>query len=377
MLYDDVKRLGVERTVTYYENDIVKILEEYPETPELANEVRKIREYSIKNNGYLLDKLVKNCSRLGIDVYIASTRDDAVKYIMDVVGVSKTIVKSKSMVSEELDLRRKLVNSGNYVWETDLGEFILQLADDYPMHIVTPSIHYSKERVAKLFTRYFKREFKPENVEEMVKYVSDFLRKKYFEAEYGIIGSNSVSVEEPASLLIHNEGNISMTYSTPDNLIILTDILKLTPKVKDSIKIALVTSRYAGYRIAGYYDVIYYKALLNRGKNLHLVILDGGRSKLIADKDFWEAGLCIKCGACMYACTVFQLVGGAFGGPFYPSGIGAIITSFTFGLDKNVPSIYNCLLDGRCRVACPINIDIPSMILKLRNRIVDYTRRSM
>ncbi len=366
ILDDKVKRLGIERTVNHYEEDIVKILGEYPETLELAKEVRKIREEALDKNAYLVDRLESKCKKVGIDFYYAKSPSDVLRYIGDLIGGGKTVVKSKSMVSEEVGLRKYLEDLGTEVWETDLGEFILQLADDTPMHIVTPSIHYSKERVAEIFSRKFGKRFDPNDVEGMVRFFSSFMRRKYFESDFGIIGSNSLGVEEPASLLIHNEGNITLTYNTPDKIVVLTDIFKLVPSVKDSIKIALVTSRYAGYRIAGYYDVIFYKSLVERGKDVHLVLLDGGRKKILEEREFTEAALCIKCGACMYKCTVYQLIGGVFGGPAYPSGIGTIIASFLHGVENLVPSLYTCLLDGRCVEACPIDIDIPSMIVKLR-----------
>ncbi len=366
ILDDKVKRLGIERTVNHYEEDIVKILGEYPETLELAKEVRKIREEALDKNAYLLDRLESKCKKVGIDFYYAKSSRDVLRYIGDLIGNGKTVVKSKSMVSEEVGLRKYLEDLGSEVWETDLGEFILQLADDTPMHIVTPSIHYSKERVAEVFSRRFDKTFDPNDVEGMVRFFSSFMRRKYFESDFGIIGSNSLGVEEPASLLIHNEGNITLTYNTPDKIVVLTDVFKLVPSVKDSIKIALVTSRYAGYRIAGYYDVIYYKSLVERGKGVHLILLDGGRKKILEERDFSEAALCIKCGACMYKCTIYQLIGGVFGGPAYPSGIGTIIASFIYGVDDLVPSLYTCLLDGRCVEACPLDIDIPSMIVKLR-----------
>jgi len=370
VLEDEVSRLGIKRTVDHYEEDIVKILEEYPETLELAKEVRRIREEALSRNAFLLDKLESKCKSLGVNFFYAEGPHDVLKYISDLVGKGKTIVKSKSMVSEEVGLRKYLEKIGSEVWETDLGEFILQLADDTPMHIVTPSIHYSKERVAEVFSKRLGESFDPTDVEGMVRFFSNFMRRKYFESEFGVIGSNSLGVEEPASLLIHNEGNITLTYNTPNGIIILTDLFKLVPSIKDSIKIALVTSRYAGYRIAGYYDVIYYRSLVERGKDLHVVVLDGGREKMLRDKEFFEAALCIKCGACMYKCTVFQLVGGVFGGPAYPSGIGTVITSFLYGVENLAPSLYTCLLDGRCVEACPINIDIPSMIIRLRSRYV-------
>ncbi len=366
IIRDESSREGIERTVDNYERDFKDIISEYPETRDLAKEVKEIRRRSIKRNEELKRVLISRCRDLGVKIYIAKDHNEVYGYVSELIGDTKLIVKSKSMVSEEIDLRDYLVGRGLEVWETDLGEFIIQLARDIPMHIVTPAIHYKKERVAELLSGFFKKKFKGSDVEEMVRMVSKFLRDKYFDADLGIIGSNFISVEEPASILIHNEGNITMTWNTPKKLLILSDIFKLTPTIDEAIKNALVTSRYAGYRIAGYYDILLYEALVNRGLELHLILYDGGRSKIIKDDEFWTAASCIKCGACMYVCSAYQIVGGRFGGKGYPGGIGTIINSFTHGLEYSLPSLYTCMFDKRCREICPVEIDIPSMIHRLR-----------
>ena len=369
-IVDEEFRTGVERAVEAYEKGIYKLLSEHPESYRYAEEVRRIKEEALRNIDSLVKRLEKRCGERGINFFYAETREAARRYIADVVGSGKTIVKSKSMVTEEMDLRAVLEENGNEVWETDLGEFIVQLAGDEPMHIVTPSIHYSRHRVAKLLKERFGVEFDPDNVEGMVRYATGLLREKYFKADVGIVGANALSVEEPAVVLVHNEGNIRMVLNTPKTLIVVADIAKLVPTMEDAIKVGLTASRFSKYLVTGYYDIFTFaKSDADYGpRDIHLVLVDGGRSRLINDSEAWEAALCIKCGACMYVCTSYQIVGGRFGGKAYPSGIGAIVSSFTFGLDESLPALYTCLLDGRCYEICPMDIDIPGIIRRLRAR---------
>jgi len=369
-ILDEEFRTGVERAVDTYEKGIYKLLEENPDSFKYAEEVRRVKEEALRNIDKLINRLEDRCRERGIHYFYASTREEARDYIRRVVGRGKVVVKSKSMVTEEMDLRDALEADENEVWETDLGEFIVQIAGDEPMHIVTPSIHYSRHRVAKLIKEKFGVEYDPDDVEGMVRFITGLLREKYFKADVGIVGANAISVEEPAVVLVHNEGNIRMVLNTPKKLIVVADITKLLPDIDSAVKTGLTASRFSKYLVTGYYDIFMFgKSSLEYGPDeIHLVLVDGGRRDLINDPEAWEASLCIKCGACMYVCTAYQVVGGRFGGKAYPSGIGAIVSSFTFGLEESLPALYTCLLDGRCFEICPMDIDIPGIIRLLRAR---------
>jgi len=371
VIKDEVFRRGVDRATFSYEKGIYELLNRYPKSRTYAEEVRKIKEEAIENIENLIEECVKNFKAKGVKVYLASDAEEARRIIGEIVGSGKIIVKGKSMVSEEIDLREYLEKMGNEVWETDLGEFLVQLGHDRPMHIVTPSIHYPREKVAKILEELFGREFDPNNVEAMVRAVSDFLRKKYFEADVGILGANAVAAKDAAIVLIHNEGNLRFIENLPMKLIILTEITKIVPTLEDAIKVTYVTSRFAKYKVAGYYEVL--AGLKSPGrigpKEVYLILLDNGRRKMINDPDFREASYCLKCGACMYMCPVFQIVAGKFSGKTYMAGIGAILTYFMVGEETAAPAIYTCLLDGRCREICPMQIDVPEMIRKLRVRL--------
>lgn len=370
-------RTGTTRATESYEHKMFKLLEKYPETLELAKEVRKIKEESINNIDELIRKTIESFRKHGANVYIAKDSDEAREIIGEIIGTGKIIVKGKSITSEEIGLREYLIEKGNEVWETDLGEFIIQLMHDRPMHIVTPSLHVPREKVAGVFEKTFKGKFDPQDVQSLVRAASDFLREKYYKAHFGIIGANVIAAEEGAAVIIHNEGNIRFVANLPDELIILAGIEKIVPDLEKAMKTAIVISRYAGYKVAGYYEIIggARKILVgkeeihSKPKRIHLILLDNGRKRMISDPDLREASYCLRCGACMYSCTVFKIIAGKFGGPTYMSGIGAIWTYIINGAVQSAPAIYTCLLDGRCRERCPLKIDIPRMIKVIRTRL--------
>jgi len=371
-------RTGTTRAIESYEHKMFKLLNEYPETPELAKEVRKIKEESIENIDELVRKTVESFRRQGADVYIAKDADEACRIIGEIIGTGKIIVKGKSIVSEEIRLREYLIEKGNEVWETDLGEFIIQLLHDRPMHVVTPSLHVPREKVAEIFEKTFKKKFDPQDVPALVRAASDFLRDKYYNAHFGIIGANVIAAEEGAAILIHNEGNIRFVANLPDELIILAGIEKIVPDLEKAMKTAIVISRYASYKVAGYYEIIggarnipinETEKVYSKPKKIHLILLDNRRKKMMSDPELREASYCLRCGACMYSCTVFRIIAGKFGGPTYMSGIGAIWTYIIDGAMQAAPAIYTCLLDGRCRERCPLGIDIPRMIKVIRKRL--------
>ncbi len=373
-------RTGTTRATESYEHKMKKLLVEYPETPELAKEVRKIKEEAVENIDELINKTMESFKRHGADVYYAKNAEEAREIIGKIIGTGKIVVKGKSITSEEIRLREYLIEKGNEVWETDLGEFIIQLLHDRPMHVVTPSLHVPREKVAEIFEKTFKRKFDPQDVPALVRAASEFLRDKYYNAHFGIIGANVIAAEEGAAILIHNEGNIRFVANIPDELIILAGIEKIVPDLEKAIKTAIVISRYASYKLAGYYEIIGGARYIqdNNGekayskpRKIHLVLLDNGRKKMMNDPELREASYCLRCGACMYSCTVFKIIAGKFGGPTYMSGIGAIWTYVINGSLQAAPAIYTCLLDGRCRERCPLNIDIPRMIRVIRKRLAE------
>jgi len=378
---DDTLQRGLKRTVDSYRKGVKKTLIRYPETRDIAKEVRKIKEESIKRNKELLNLAKEKLEENGFKVILAKTKDEALNKIYKIVDGAKLIIKSKSMVTEEIGLREFLESKGIEVWETDLGELLIQLAKSRPMHIVTPSLHIPREKAAELLGKLIGKEIDKDDIPAMVKVARKFLREKYFKADVGITGANIVAAKDGAIVIIENEGNARLTMGLPPKHIIVTGIEKIVPTLTDAVKTALVTWRNAKYPVTSYLNVVSgpnnkqifienFRPVIGPRES-YVIFIDNGRSRMMGDPLFREASYCLRCGACIYECTAFNLVAGYFGGRTYMSGIGTIWTAFTEGIDNAAPAAYTCLLDGRCKIVCPINIDIPKMILHLRKRIAD------
>lgn len=371
---------AMNRAVKSYRENVASAMEKYPHTYELAEEVRKIKEFSMQNNQQLVTQAMEAIEKNKGKAYYAKDREDALKFVKEIIGAGKVIVKGKSMLGEELQLRHGLEEAGHEVWETDLGEFILQLKNDRPMHILSPAIHVPREQVAEIFSEFFKKEVPPDIAEE-VAVVREFLREKYFTADVGISGANVVAADTGQVVIIENEGNVRLCTGAPPVHIVLVGIEKLVPTFLDAMKVSEVTWRFANYSAPSYLNVISgpsktgdIEKVTTYGahgpKEFHVIFVDNGRSELLADEHFSQASHCLRCGGCMYECPVFQVTAGHYGRT-YLSGIGSIWTSFVDGgVDMAAPMLYTCLRCGRCVERCPMKIDVPSMIGLLRSKVV-------
>ncbi len=371
---------AITRAVKAYRDTVETTMERHPHTPELAEEVRKIKEYSMKNNKQLLEKAMQSIEKNMGKAFYAKDKEEALRITNEIVGTGKTIVKGKSMLGEELQLRHSLEESGNEVWETDLGEFILQLKNDRPMHILSPAIHVPREQVAEIFTEFFKKEIPPDIAQE-VAVVRDFLREKYFTADVGISGANVVAADTGQIVIIENEGNVRLCTGAPPIHIALVGIEKLVPSFLDSMKVAEVTWRYAQYASPSYVNIISgpsktgdIEKVTTYGahgpKEFYVIFVDNGRTEMLNDPTCCRALDCLRCGGCMYECPVFQVTAGHYGRT-YLSGIGSVWTSFVEGgVEEAAPMLYTCLRCGRCVERCPMKIDVPSMVGELRSKLV-------
>jgi len=368
------------RAVKSYRENTDTAMKNYPHTPELAEEVRGIKEYSMKNNKTLMEQAIQAIEKNHGRAFFAEDREAALRIANEIIGTGKVIVKGKSMLGEELQLREGLEEAGNEVWETDLGEFILQLKNDRPMHILSPAIHVPREQVAEIFSEFFKKEVPPDIAEE-VGVVREFLREKYFTADVGISGANVVAADTGQLVIIENEGNVRLCTGAPPVHIAFVGIEKLVPTFLDSMKTAEVTWRYANYGAPSYVNIISgpsktgdIEKVTTYGahgpKEFYVIFVDNGRSNMMEDENYKQASHCLRCGGCMYECPVFQVTAGHYGRT-YLSGIGSVWTAFVDGgVEMAAPMLYTCLRCGRCVERCPMAIDVPTMVGKLRSEVV-------
>ena len=307
--HNDRIRIALTRAIKMYRANINNALSKYPHTIKMAEEVREIKEKSINEMEKLTQQACEVIEENKGKAYIAKTADDALNIIGNLVGKDKLIVKGKSMTGEEIELREHLEELGNEVYETDLGEFIIQKLGSRPMHILAPAIHVPKEDVAQLFSKITGQELPPD-IGTLVATARKLLREKFFQADIGMSGANVVAADTGALFLIENEGNIRLATSAPPVYIALVGMEKLVPTFNEACKVAEVTWRYANYTIPQYVSVLSgpsatgdIEKVVTYGahgpKEFHVIFMDAGRTELAKHPILRQALYCLRCGGCL------------------------------------------------------------------------------
>ena len=344
----------------------------------LRNRIKKIKEDTINNLEYYLEMLEKSVQSTGGKVHRAKDGKEASEIITKIAidnGVNK-IVKGKSMVSEEINLNEVLIKKGIDVIETDLGEYIIQLAGETPSHIIVPAVHKTREDVSNLFVEKLGIE-KTDEVEKLTAAARKVLRREFCNADMGISGVNFAIAETGSIVIVENEGNGRLSTTMPKIHIALMGMEKVIPTLEDLALFLKILARSAtGQKMTSYVSIISGPRKEDESdgpEQFHLVIIDNGRSKILADKDMKESLYCIRCGACLNICPVFNNIGGHSYGWVYPGPIGSVITPLLVGLETSKMLPYASTLCGACYEVCPVRIQIPHLLLKLRNRILERT----
>lgn len=340
----------------------------------LRQEIGAMKDEVRENREVLLARFMENARASGAIVHLAKTGDDANNYIAELAkarGV-KLVAKSKSMASEEIHLNDALAKAGAKAVETDLGEWIIQLAGQRPSHMVMPAIHMFKEEVAELFGKVTGRD-EPAEIAHLVRVAREQLRQTYLDADMGITGANIAVAETGGIALVTNEGNARLTATLPKIHVALVGIEKLVPTLEDAAKVIRVLPKNAtGQFLTSY--VTWITGAVPCGdadKELHIVLLDNGRSALAESPHCRDALRCIRCGACANVCPVYQTVGGHVFGHIYIGAIGIILTAFFHGLDKAAEIVRACIGCRACVAICPSHIDLEGIILHLRSVVGD------
>ncbi len=377
--HDDRIRVALLRAIKSYRANANNALKKFPHTIKMAEEVREIKEKAIGEMEKLAQQACEAIEENKGKAYIAKTADDALNIIGKLVGSGKLIVKGKSMTGEEIELREHLEQMGNEVYETDLGEFIIQKLGSKPMHILAPAVHVPKEDVARLFSRLTGKEIPPD-IETLVATARTLLREKYFQADIGMSGANVVAADTGTLFHIENEGNIRLATSAPPVYIALVGMEKLVPTLGDAFKVAEVTWRYADYTIPSYVSLVSgpsktgdIEKVITYGAHgpaeFHVIFMDDGRTDLAKHPILRQALYCLRCGGCLYECPVFAVTAGHFGDKYF-AGIGAVWAAMiSRNIEKGASLAYTCLTCGRCKIRCPMKIDVPEMIIELRKLI--------
>ena len=343
----------------------------------LVKEIAAGKDYAMAHMDELYAEFKKNAEALGITVHLAKTAEEANEIIGEIALKAhvKQIVKSKSMTAEETHLNNHLEALGLEVTETDLGEWIIQLRHEGPTHMVMPAIHLSRYQVADLFSDVTGTK-QEGDIQKLVKVARRELRAKYVQADMGISGGNFAIAETGTIAICTNEGNGRLVTTLPRVHVALVGLDKLTPSIGDALRVIKVLPRNAtGQAITSYVSWITgpneCESAEGGRKEMHVVFLDNGRSKLAKDPVFSQVLRCVRCGACANVCPVYRLVGGHQYGHIYIGAIGLILTYFYHGREKAKNLVQNCINCGACKANCVGGIDLPRLIKEVHARIQD------
>jgi L-lactate dehydrogenase complex protein LldF len=342
----------------------------------LRERARVIKDETLAHLDHYLEAFADQATRAGAQVHWAHDAAAACALVLKLIRErdASRIVKSKSMATEEIHLNAALELEGLAPVETDLGEWIIQLAHETPSHIVVPAIHKSKQQIARLFSE--KLGIPPtDDVAVLTSTARRILRQRFAEAEIGISGVNFGVAETGTILILENEGNIRLTTSLPKTHIALMGIEKVIPGFADlDVFLKLLPRSGTGQRLTTYQSLITGRKRSHSDEGpeeVHIILMDNGRSRMLSHPVTRQSLACIRCGACLNACPVYQQVGGHAYGSVYPGPIGAVITPQLIGLGKTSQLPYASSLCGACREVCPVKIDIPQLLLHLRAEVVE------
>ena len=364
---------GIDSRLADMRNAAFALLEDGEELREKAH---KIKKDTLDRLDEYLEHLEKKIIQTGGKVHWAGTASQARK-IIEKLAIDKgvrTVVKGKSMVTEEIGLNEGMIAQGLEVVETDLGEFIIQLAEEPPSHLIGPAIHKTKEQIAELFSEKFGVKFM-EDPQEMTVFARNTLRQKFLDADMGITGVNFAVAETGTIVLFENEGNIRLTTTLPKIHVAVMGIEKVIPTLDDlGVLIKLLARSCTGQKLSSYVSFINgpkRDGERDGAEEFHLVILDNGRTRVIADKELRETLHCIRCGACLNFCPVYLKIGGHAYGWVYSGPIGSILTPQLINRKQAYQLPYASTLCGACAEICPVKIDIPGILIALRKRYVE------
>lgn len=350
---------------------------------QLARRVAKnLKWQAIEKLDEQLLKFEERFTRNGGKVIWAETADDALKAIGNICKQKncRTVVKSKSMVTEEIHLNKFLQQQGIESVETDLGEYIQQLDEEPPYHIVTPAMHKSKEDVAKLFADKLGTEpnLTPEQLTQVARHT---LRKKFAEAEIGVTGANFILPDIGGIAITENEGNARLSCAFPKTHIAIVGIEKVIPSVADlALFLPMLATYGTGQKVTVYNSIITgprQSAEADGPEEMYVILLDNGRTNLLKNAKAREALYCIRCGACLNACPVYKNIGGHAYDTTYSGPIGSVITPHLKELDEYKHLSYASSLCGNCTEACPVRINLHELLLENRHEAVDTGMTSL
>ena len=373
--FDKDHRKIIKFNISRYNNAVIEGKKQYVNLELARKRAEALKQKSINElDDYLIEFEGKFTERGGKVIWAPEAKD-AIKEILSILKKhrAKTVVKSKSMTTEEIEFNEALKKKKIESLETDLGEYIVQIADEKPYHIVTPAMHKSKENIAELFNEKFGTD-KNSSPEELTAFVRDLLREKFTEADVGVTGANFIISDIGAIGLTENEGNGLMSVSFPKVHIVIVGIEKVIPSLEDlDLFLPLLATNGTGQKITVYNSIISGPKQENEvdgPEEMYVILLDNKRTELLKHKIQRVALNCIRCGACLNACPVYKNIGGHTFGTTYSGPIGSVISPFMNGIKDYKHLSFASSLCGKCSDVCPVRIPLHELLLYNRNYFV-------
>ena len=369
---DENHRLKILKAISTYDDQVdVMKSDQFKDWQEARRIAAEIKEEVLDHLPSLLEEFDENITARGANVLWARDKEEAQTHFLDIVSKHQAnkVVKSKSMTTEEIEFNELCHNHGIEVIESDLGELIVQLADEKPYHIVTPAMHKSKTEISKLFQERLGAP-ETEDAEQLAMIARKHLRQTYITSDIGVTGANFILAREGALVMTENEGNGRLTMSCPPVHVAFVGIEKVIPRLSDlSLFLPLLATSGTGQQITGYNSIIRgprHNTETDGPEKMYVILLDNGRSDLYIKEHFRSILGCIRCGACLNTCPVYRTVGGHTYHTPYQGPIGSVITPQFRGMENWSHLAFASSLCGSCSSVCPVNINIHELLLENR-----------
>jgi len=351
-----------------------RVVGEMPDWEMLRESGHQIKEHTLRHLDFYLEQFEQACMRAGGQVHWARDADEANRIITGIIQSHNEteVIKVKTMTSDEIRLNSALEAAGITPYETDLADLIVQLGEDKPSHIVVPALHRNKMEIREIFLKKMKLNALGDRPEDLTNAARDYLREKFLRVKVGLSGANFAIADTGAVCVVESEGNGRMCLSLPQVLISLVGIEKIIPTFNDlEVFLQLLPRSATGERMNPYNSIWTGVTPGDGPQEFHVVLLDNGRTHVLADAESRQTLDCIRCGACLNACPVYRQTGGHAYGSVYGGPIGAILTPQLQNMEHSQSLPYASSLCGACYEVCPVKINIPEILVHLRGKVVD------
>jgi L-lactate dehydrogenase complex protein LldF len=380
---DTQLRKNVRHATEVIQAKRARVVGEMPDWQELREAGKQIRQHTMEHLDLYLELFEQNCTRAGGVVHWARDGAEARQIITALVKASGSdeVIKIKSMTTEEIQLNQALEAEGIHAYETDLAELIIQLGHDQPSHIVVPALHKNRQQIREIFQREMNLPELGERPQDLADAARTFLREKFLRVKTGVSGANFLIAETGGVCIVESEGNGRMCLTLPETLITVAGIDKVVPRYQDlEVLMQLLPRSATGERMNPYNSIwtgVDRTHVPESGHGapdgprvFHVVLMDNARTEVLADEEGRQTLNCIRCGACQNACPVYRQTGGHAYGSVYAGPIGAILTPQLQQMHHAQSLPYASSLCGACYEVCPVKINIPEVLIHLRNKVV-------